>query len=65
MLFTSMFGMVATRHLLRLIRLDGSFDPSAIPVEPQWSVFAVFLVCFVLAIVLIIYMLRLFFADRR
>ncbi|MDH3889793.1 MAG: hypothetical protein OEV49_01815 [candidate division Zixibacteria bacterium] len=64
MLFVSMFGMVATRHVLRLIRLDGVFDPSTIPVDPQWSVFAIFLVCFVLAIVLITYMLRLFFSDR-
>lgn len=65
MLFTSMFGMVATRHVLRLIRLDGIYDPAAIPVDPQWSVFAAFFVCFVLAIGLVIYMLRLFFADRR
>lgn len=64
MLFSSMFGMVATRHVLRLIRLNGSFDPSAIPVDPQWTVFAVFLVCFILAIVLIIYMFRLFFAKQ-
>jgi hypothetical protein len=64
-LFTSMFGMVSTRHILRLIRLDGVYDPSAIPVDPQWSVFAVFLVCFVLAIGLFVYMFRLFFAERR
>ncbi len=64
MLFTSMFGMVATRHILRPIRLDGVFDPSAIPVDPQWSVFAIFLFGFILAIVLIIYMLRLFFAKQ-
>jgi len=64
-LFTSMFGMVATRHVLRLVRLDGVWDPSAIPVLPQWSVFLVFLVFFLLAIGLVVYLLRLFFAGRR
>ncbi len=64
LLFASVFGMVYTRHVLRLIRLDGHYDPSSIPVEPQWTVFAVFLVCFLLAAGLIVYMFRLFFARQ-
>lgn len=65
MLFASMMGMVSTRHSLRLLVLEEDFRPESIPVDPQWSVFAVFLVCFVAAIGLIWYMLKLYLADRR
>jgi hypothetical protein len=65
MLFLSFLGMVTIRHMLRLIALDGHFDPGSIPVAPQWSVFGIFLVCFVVAIGLVWYMLRLFLIDRR
>jgi hypothetical protein len=64
MLFSSMFLMVFSRHLLRLVRLDGRWDPSTIPVQPQWSVFLVFLICFLLAAALIAFMLRLYFKDQ-
>lgn len=63
--FVSMFSMVINRHVLRLVLLEGQWDPSAIPVNPQWGVFAVFLVCFLLALGLVGYMLWLFFTDRR
>jgi hypothetical protein len=65
MLFVSMLGMVSIRHALRLIVLEEEFRPETIPVNPQWSVFLVFLVCFLLAIGLVWYMLKLFFAGRR
>ena len=65
MLFVSIFGMVITRHYLRMVRLQEYFEPSSLPVNPQWSVFVVFLICFVLAIGLIWYMLRLFFAGKE
>lgn len=65
MLFLSLLGMVYTRHALRLIRLSPEFDPSSIPVKPQWSIFIVFLVCFVLALGLLWYMLRLYFASKQ
>ncbi|MDX1582168.1 MAG: hypothetical protein R3338_01080 [Thermoanaerobaculia bacterium] len=56
-LFLSMFGMVATRHALRLVRLG---DALVIPViRPQWDVFAIFLVCFLIAIGLVVWMLRM------
>ncbi len=64
MLFVSILGMVITRHLLRMVRLQEYFEPSSLPVNPQWSVFAVFLVCFLIAIALVWYMLRLFFAGK-
>lgn len=65
MLFLSLLGMVYTRHALRLIRLSPEFDPSTIPVNPQWSIFFVFLICFVLALGLLWYMLRLYFTSRQ
>jgi hypothetical protein len=65
MLFASMVGMVSTRHNLRLIVLEGEFDPATLPVNPQWSVFAMFLVCFVIAIGLVWYMLKLYLTDRQ
>jgi hypothetical protein len=64
LLFLSLVGMVVTRHALRLIFLEGKFDPGTIPVAPQWSVFLMFLVCFVVALGLVAYMLRLFLTER-
>jgi hypothetical protein len=64
-LFVSMVGMVSARHNLRLIVLEGEFDPATVPVNPQWSVFVLFLVCFVMAVGLVWYMLKLYFTDRR
>ena len=58
MLFLSIFGMVATRHELRLVRLGEALAMP--PVRPQWDVFGIFLVCFLVAVALIVWMLRLF-----
>jgi predicted PurR-regulated permease PerM len=65
MLFVSLLGMVITRHYVRLLELQGQFDPSTIPVKPQWSVFAVFLLFFVVAIGVVWYMVRVFFGKRE
>jgi MFS family permease len=65
MVFVSLLGMVTIRHMLRLIVLGDQFEPGTIPVRPQWSVFAVFLVSFVLAVGLVAYLLRLFLTQRR
>lgn len=62
--FVSLFSMVTTRHFLRLLRLEGFYDPATIKIIPQWSVFIIFLIFFVLAIALIGYMLRLYFAEE-
>jgi len=56
----SIAGMVAVRHALRLMMLDGSFDPASVTVRPQWRVFAIFLACFVVAIAAVWYMLTLY-----
>lgn len=67
-LFTSLVLMVYTRHVVRLLRLGGAYDPASLPVAPQWSVFALFLACLAAAIAAIALMLRMFFrapADAR
>ena len=57
--------MVLTRHTLRLLALADTFDPkTAWTVTPQWDVFVIFLVCFVVAIGVIAWMIRLFVTDR-
>ena len=63
MMIVSLIGMVTIRHFVRLIHLDGLFDPSTIPFQPQWSIFVVFLLCFVIATGLVWYMFRLYFAK--
>jgi len=65
MVFVSLLLMVTIRHTVRLLYLEGYFDPAAIPVNPQWSIFLVFLVFFVIALGLVWYMLKLFFTDRQ
>jgi hypothetical protein len=59
----SVLGMVFVRHTLRLVVLKGHFEPSTIPVVPQWDVFVLFLVFFLAALALVAYMLRLFVAG--
>lgn len=65
MLFVSMLGMVVVRHYVRLFHLDGHFDPATIPVNPQWGVFLMFLVCFVIALWAVWYMLKIFFGKQQ
>jgi hypothetical protein len=63
MVFLSLLGMVVVRHTLRLLVLEGVFDPASIPVRPQWDVFVIFLVCFLAAVALVAVMLRLYFRS--
>ena len=63
-LFLSVFGMVYLRHVLRLVRLRGSFDLAAWRVAPQWSPFLLFLACFILMLVVLVWMARLFFRPE-
>ncbi len=65
MLFVSLLGMVVIRHIVRLLRLEGVYDPASVPVHPQWSVFLLFLVLFVVAIGVSGYMLKLYFGSQR
>jgi hypothetical protein len=63
LLFVSLLAMVGNRQLLRAVRLEGIVDPSAMVFRPQWSVLALFAVCFVLALVAVGYMLWLYFGQ--
>ncbi len=65
MLFVSLLGMVVIRHIVRLLRLEGSYDPASIPVHPQWDVFLPFLVCFVVSLGVVGYMLKLYFGGKQ
>jgi hypothetical protein len=65
MLFVSLLGMVTIRHYVRLLHLEGIYDPAAYAIKPQWSVFLVFAICFVIAVVTLWYMLRLYFTSRQ
>lgn len=64
MLFVSLLAMVVVRHILRVIVIGDAWNPATIPIKPQWSVFVIFLVCFVIAIALVWWMLKMFFGDR-
>lgn len=68
LVFVSLATMVIARHVVRLVVLPEAVRPSAVyadKVVPQWGVFGIFLVCFVLALALVGYMLRLFVTDRE
>ena len=65
MLFLSLMGMVFVRHAVRLLRLAGQFDPAWWRVAPQWSPFAMFLACFVVMLIVLAWMLRMFFGAGR
>jgi hypothetical protein len=62
-LFASVFLMVAARQQVRILHLQGIFDPNMVPVVPQWLPFLLFLFFFVLALALVAYMLRLYFRS--
>jgi hypothetical protein len=63
-LFISLILMVIARHQVRLLKLQGQFDPGSWRIIPQWSPFTMFVVCFVVALGLIAYMLRMFFSSE-
>jgi hypothetical protein len=65
MLLVSIITMVINRHYVRAVRLHEYWDPADITVRPDWSIFLVFLVCFVLAVALVWYMLHIFIQDRK
>jgi hypothetical protein len=50
---------------VRLLRLAGEFDPASWRVAPQWSPFAMFLVCFVVMLAVLAWMLRMFFGAKK
>lgn len=65
LLFISLLLMVYTRHALRLLQLETAYNPASVRVAPQWSPFLLFLACFVLALGVVAWILRLFFRGAR
>ena len=64
MLGVSMLSMVYTRHTVRLLRLSEHFDPATVTVKPQWSVFLMFLISFLVMVAVMVWMLRAFSRGR-
>ncbi len=65
LLALSLAGMVEQRHLARLLALRGTLDPATMTIRPQWSVFALFLICFVAMAATVGWMLVLFFRRPK
>jgi H+/Cl- antiporter ClcA len=65
LVFAGVFCMVIARHTLRLIYLEGHFDPSHLPINPQWSVFAMFLITFIIGLGILYWMIRKYFHLPR
>ena len=61
----SFTGMIIIRFHARTVFLKDYFDASTIPVKPQWTFFMIFIVFFAIAVILVWYMLKLFFAKDR
>lgn len=64
MVLVSLLSMVVNRQYVRLIQLQGVWDPADMPVRTDWSIFLLFLVFFVIAVGTVWYMLHLFLTDR-
>lgn len=63
MVFLSLVGMVINRHYVRVIKLDEYWDPSTMAVKPAWSIFVVFLICFVAALGAVWWMIQMYQTD--
>jgi hypothetical protein len=63
-LFVSLLLMVSARQQVRVLTLQGHFSPASWRIAPQWYPFLLFLVCLVIAAILVVYMMRLFFGRH-
>ncbi|MEN2993736.1 MAG: hypothetical protein ABDH19_00100 [Thermodesulfovibrio sp.] len=61
----TLVSMIINRYNLRVFHLSESFSVSQLKILPQWDVFAVFLVIFILGISVIIYMLKISFIKGK
>ncbi len=64
LVFAGLFCMVIARHVLRLVYLEGYFDPAELTVAQQWSPFTMFLVTFVIGLLVLFWMLRKYFGSK-
>ncbi|MCS7164276.1 MAG: hypothetical protein NZ845_04680 [Thermodesulfovibrio sp.] len=58
-LILTLVFMIINRYNLRVFHLGESFNVSQLKILPQWDVFAVFLVIFILGVFVILYMLKI------
>ncbi len=65
LVFLGVFCMVIARHYLRLVFLEGAFDPGGLPTAFQAGPFVMFAVTFVAGLVVMAWMLHLFFRARQ
>ena len=65
MILVSLILMVYTRHHVRLLHLAGEYDPATMTIQPQWMIFVIFLICFVVAVATVWYLLKLFFTSSE
>jgi hypothetical protein len=65
LVFAGIFCMVIARHSLRLIYLESRFDPAHLPINPQWSVFAMFLITFIAGLAILYWMIRKYYHLPR
>jgi len=63
-LLGSIMTMVYARHTVRLLRLADSYRPDSMRIATQWGPFGMFLVCFGITLVVLVYMVRLLTAKR-
>ncbi len=61
--FMAIFLMVMTRHYLRLVFLEGEFDPTMIATQSQTGPMIMFLVTFVIGLVVLFWMLKVYFGK--
>jgi hypothetical protein len=64
-IFGTVSLMAVIRHLVRIAYLRPYFDPHSLPVEGQWTVFAIFAVLLVVGIATLGWMLIRFFRPAR
>ncbi|MCK5124832.1 MAG: hypothetical protein KAR42_01110 [candidate division Zixibacteria bacterium] len=61
--FVGVFLMVMTRHYLRLVFLEGKFDPAALQTSDDYSPLIMFLITFVIGLVALFWMLKKYFGS--
>jgi len=65
LVLAALLCMVIGRHVLRLVYLNGYFNPADLATRPQWPVFGVFLAFFIIGLMAFFWMLRRYFSSRN
>ena len=65
LVFGGVLMMVIARHYLRLVYLEGRFDPAALPVSMPWSPFLMFAVTLVIGLIVLLWMVRRYFGAAE